>query len=188
MHQILVSKEEIQELVKKLANELSNLFKDDEVPPVFIGVLKGSMPFMMDLMKYITIPVQMDFVQVSSFMGTESTGVLKLKKDISMQIANRNVVVIEDIIDSGITLKWLHEYLETNYNPNKVYTCALIDKRCKRKVDYNADYVGKIIDDYFIAGYGLDYYDFYRNTDYIFIPSKEDLQLVDDLVEKYHIG
>lgn len=188
MHQVLINKEEIQKLVKSLAKQLIEICKNDDVPPVFIGVLKGSMPFMMDLMKYIDIPVQMDFVQVSSFMGTESTGVLKLKKDISMQITNRTVVVIEDIIDSGITLKWLHEYLETNYNPKRVYTCALIDKRCKRKVDYNADYVGKIIDDYFIAGYGLDYYDFYRNTDYIFIPSKEDLQLVDDLVEKYHIG
>ncbi len=184
MHQILINKQEIQETIKRLANEITEVCKKSDIPPVFIGVLKGSMPFMMDLMKHIQIPVQMDFVQVSSFMGTETTGVLKLKKDISMSIKDRVVIIIEDIIDSGVTLKWLHEHLEENYNPKKVYTCALIDKRCKRKVDYNADFVGKIIDDYFIAGYGLDYYDFYRNTEYIFVPSKEDLEVIDKIVEK----
>lgn len=179
MKEIVMSEAEIREVTKKFGRQFTELFKDDPLPPVFIGVMKGSLPFMMDLIREIQCPVLIDFVQISSYLGTESTGVIKLKKDISLDITNRKVVIIEDIIDSGCTLRWFKDYLEKTYNPKQVLTCVLLDKKCKRKVEYDVEYVGKVIGDQFIVGYGLDYDEYYRNEREIFIPSQEEIEAID---------
>lgn len=181
MPNIILSENEIKEIVQKFGKEFTEKFKKDKLPPVFIGVLKGALPFLIDLVREITCPVQIDYVQISSYMGTESTGVIKLKKDVSLDIKNRNVVIVEDIIDSGYTLLWLKDYLMKNYSPKNIYTCVLLDKKCKRKVDYHCDYIGKEIGDYFIVGYGLDYDEYFRNEKYVFVPTKEQIDEINSI-------
>lgn len=174
MRQIILTEKEIKKINKRLGKELTKKFKNDELPPVFIGVLKGALPFMIDLVREIKCPLIIDFIQVKSYIGTESTGVITLKKDINEDITNRNVVIVEDIADSGHTLVWLKKYISTTYKPKAIYTCALLDKKCKRKVDFDLDYVGAEIGDYFIGGYGLDFDEIGRNEKYIFVPDEEE--------------
>lgn len=184
MKNIIMSKEEIQVTCSKLGQQLTEKFKDNILPPVFIGVMKGALPFMMDLIRNVKCPILTDYVEISSYMGTESTGVIKLKKDISIDISNREVVIIEDIVDSGITLKWFKEHLQKHYCPKNISICVLLDKKCKRKVECEINYVGKEIGDYFIVGYGLDYDEFFRNEEEIFVPSSEQINQIDKLNEK----
>lgn len=181
MNQIILSEKEIKDITIELGKKFTEMYKNDPLPPIFVGVMKGALPFMMDLVRQIDCPVLLDFVQVSSYLGTESTGVIKLKKDVSLDLKNRRVMIIEDIIDSGYTLVWLKEYLEKTYAPKEILTCALLDKKCKRKVNFDCDFVGKEIGDYFIVGYGLDYDEFFRNEKEVFIPSKEQIQAIDKL-------
>ena len=184
MRNIILTEKEIKSIIKKLGKELTNKFKNDELPPVFIGVLKGALPFMVDLIKEVKCPLLIDFIQVKSYIGTESTGVITLKKDITEDITNRNIVIIEDIADSGHTLVWLKKYLSTTYKPKNIYTCALLDKKCKRKVDFELDYAGTEIGDYFLVGYGLDFDEIERNTKYIFIPDEEEIKALAELAHR----
>lgn len=184
MRKILYTTEQINEIVKRLGKQFTEKFKDEELPPVFIGVLKGAMPFMMDLVREIDCPLIMDFIQVKSYIGTESTGVITLKKDISEDIKNRSVVIVEDIADSGYTLVWLKNYLLKTYKPKALYTCALLDKKCKRKVPFDVDYVGDEIGDYFIVGYGLDYDEIGRNVKEIFVPDLEEQQILHEIAHR----
>lgn len=179
MREIILNENDIKLINKRLGKELTERFKNDSLPPVFIGVMKGALPFMMDLIREVECPILIDFVQISSYLGTESTGIINLKRDVSTNLKDRNVVIIEDIIDSGHTLVWLKNYLAKNYSPKSISICVLLDKKCKRKVDCEIEYIGKEIGDYFIVGYGLDYDEFYRNEKEIFIPSKEEIEHFD---------
>ena len=170
MKDIVVSEKELHEICQRIGHELTERYKDNVLPPVFIGVMKGALPFMMDLIREIKCPILTDYVTISSYMGKESTGVIKLKKDIDTDLTGRDVVIVEDIIDTGITLEWFKEYLKNNYY-----------KKCKRKVDVPVDYVGKEIGDAFIVGYGLDYDEFFRNEKEIFIPTKEQIEEIDKM-------
>lgn len=184
MKNIIMTEQEIQDICKNFGQQFTKMFEKDELPPVFIGVMKGALPFMMDLIREIKCPILIDFVQISSYMGTESTGVIKLKKDVNLDLKNRNVVIIEDIVDSGNTLKWFKEYLQKHYFPKNILTCVLLDKKCKRKVECDVEFVGKEIGDYFIVGYGLDYDEFFRNEKEIFVPTQEQIASIDKLNEK----
>lgn len=184
MKNIIMTEQEIQDICKNFGQQFTKMFEKDELRPVFIGVMKGALPFMMDLIREIKCPILIDFVQISSYMGTESTGVIKLKKDVNLDLKNRNVVIVEDIIDSGNTLKWLKEYLQKHYFPKNILSCVLLDKKCKRKVECDVEFVGKEIGDYFIVGYGLDYDEFFRNEKEIFVPTKEQILEIDKLNEK----
>ncbi len=181
MQNIILNEEEIKSIVKRLGDEITEKYKKDILPPVIIGVMKGALPFMMDLIREIKCPVLIDFVQISSYMGTESTGIIKLKKDINIDISNRNVVIVEDIIDSGYTLVWFKKYLTSNYHPKSISTCVLLDKKCKRKIPYECEYIGKEIGDHFIVGYGLDYDEYFRNEKEIFVPTKEQIDYINKL-------
>lgn len=183
MRQIILSQKEITEITRKFGQMFTDMFKDDPLPPIFIGVMKGAVPFMIDLVREIDCPVLLDFMQVSSYLGTESTGIISLKKDVSLDIRNRNVVIVEDIIDSGYTMNWLKNYIEKTYCPKKLLTCVLLDKKCKRKIPFECDFVGKEIGDYFIVGYGLDYDEFFRNEKEVFVPSKNQIEEIDKLRE-----
>ena len=177
MKEIVLNEQEIQEIVKRMANELKEKFKDSNSIPVFIGVLKGSLPFMMDLMKYYDLPLIQDFIQVSSYDGTESTGVIHLKKDITEDIKNKNIVIVEDIIDTGTTLAYLKQYFKVKYQPRSITIISFLDKKPLRKVDLEADIVGVSLNkNQFLVGYGLDYNEINRNVPYIFIPDEQDLE------------
>ncbi len=178
MNEIVCSKEEIKEICQRIGKELTNKFKDNAIPPLFIGVLKGSLPFMMDLIKEVNCDIELDFVQYSSYIKTKSSGVVVLKKDIEKDITNRDVVVIEDIIDTGRTLDKFHNYLLSR-SPKSITTVVLLDKKSKREVETPVDYVGKEIEDKFVVGYGLDYQEYLRNIDHVFVIDEETLQRID---------
>ena len=162
---VIKSEEEIAARVAELADALNKQYKDKD--PVFIGVLKGSFIFMADLMRKIDLYCDVDFMAVSSYgSGSVTSGQIKIKKDLTLDIKGRHVVVVEDILDSGLTLDYLKKYLMTK-EPASLSVCALLDKKARRQVDVGADLIGFNIPDAFAVGYGLDYAQKYRNLPYI---------------------
>lgn len=168
---VLLDEETIQKRVKELADQISEDYKDEGV--MFIGILKGSIAFMADLMKNMSIDVQIDFMAVSSYgASTKSTGVVRILKDLDADIKDKNILIIEDIIDTGTTLKYLVGYLKSR-GPKSIKICSLLDKPARRKADVKADYMGFTIPDEFVVGYGLDYAESYRGLPYIGILKEE---------------
>ena len=158
------SKEEIQKKVSEMGKKISDDFRDKD--PLFVGVLKGCFIFMADLMRYVDIRCSMDFMAVSSYSGTSSTGAVKINKDLSEDIEGRHVIIVEDILDSGVTLSYLKQYLMVR-RPASISIATLMDKPARRKADIYADYSCFEIPDAFVVGYGLDYNERYRNLPYI---------------------
>lgn len=162
---ILISEEKIKELVERVANEINDDLNGE--PLLVVIILKGSTPFAMDLIKKLTMPVEIDFMQASSYgKSTASSGFINLKKDLEQDIKGKNILIVEDIIDSGNTLFKLKTLLE-HRNAKSVRICTLLDKPLRRVVDVNVDYVGSEIPDEFVVGYGLDYNEQYRNLPYV---------------------
>lgn len=164
--EVLVDAERIRAKVLELGARLSADYAASEL--TLVSVLKGSLPFMADLMRAITIPVQIDLMEVSSYGGTstETSGLVRILKDLSSSIEGRDVLIVEDIIDTGLTLNYLLRYLRGK-NPRTLKICTLLDKPARRLVDIPIDYLGFTIPDRFVVGYGLDYGEFYRNLPYI---------------------
>lgn len=161
---VLINEEQINARLDELANQIMNDYKDKEI--MFLCILKGSIVFTVELAKRIKNNVQFEFIEVSSYEGHESTGKIKLNKDITQSIEGKDVIVIEDIIDTGRTISFLKEYL-LQKNPNSLKICTLLDKPSKRIFDIEADYNGFIIEDKFVIGYGLDDEQNYRNLNYV---------------------
>ncbi len=158
---VLVSKEQIAEKTKELGRRISQDYEGEEI--VLIGVLKGGFVFLGDLAREITTDVLVDFIMVSSYgNSTKSSGVVKIIKDIDIDIKDRNVIIVEDLIDTGLTLRYLKELFKSK-GPKSVKVCTALDKPSRRKVDIEIEYEGIIIPDEFIVGYGLDYAEKYRN-------------------------
>ena len=164
IERILISEEEIQKKVAEMGKKISQDFRDKD--PLFVGVLKGCFIFMADLMRYVDIRCSMDFMAVSSYSGTTSTGAVKINKDLSEDIEGRHVIIVEDILDSGVTLSYLKQYLMVR-TPASISIATLMDKPARRKADVYADYSCFEIPDAFVVGYGLDYNERYRNLPYI---------------------
>jgi hypoxanthine phosphoribosyltransferase len=165
IEKILVSEEEIQAKIRELAGQLTEDYKDRF--PLAIGVLKGAMPFMADLLKRMDTYLEMDFMDVSSYgSGFVSSGEVKILKDLDTSVEGRDILIIEDIIDSGLTLSYLVELFRYR-KANSIKIVTLLDKPTGRKADIQADYVGFIVPDEFVVGYGLDYIEKYRNLPYI---------------------
>ena len=165
IEKILYSTEEISELVDRIAAEIAEDYKGKE--PVLIPILKGSILFFADLVRKLPLDCSFDFMAASSYgSGTESSGNVKITKDITADIKGKDVIIVEDILDTGNTLFYIKEYLE-KYEPASVRICTLFDKPSRRKKDIKADYAGGEIDDMFIVGYGLDYDEGYRDLPYI---------------------
>ncbi|MGE4483648.1 MAG: hypoxanthine phosphoribosyltransferase [Oscillospiraceae bacterium] len=165
IERIFFSAEEIKHRVCELGTQISADYKDKE--PVFVGVLKGSFVFMADLMRCIDINCLIDFMAVSSYgSGTKTTGAVSITKDLGNDIHDRHVIIIEDILDSGVTLSYLKKYLSVR-KPASISICTLLDKPSRRKADIKPDYTGFECPDAFIVGYGLDYAEKYRNLPYI---------------------
>ena len=164
IERILISEEEIQKKVAEMGKKISQDFRDKD--PLFVGVLKGCFIFMADLMRYVDIRCSMDFMAVSSYSGTSSTGAVKINKDLSEDIEGRHVIIVEDILASGVTLSYLKQYLMVR-KPASISIATLMDKPARRKADVYADYSCFEIPDAFVVGYGLDYNERYRNLPYI---------------------
>jgi len=161
----LISEAEIKNRVNQIAEEIEKDFNNE--PIVLIIVLKGSFVFAADLIRAMKGDIKVDFISVSSYSNqTESTGKVKLLKDLDANITDKNVVVVEDIIDSGLTLHFLRDHLQM-HKPKDIRICTLLDKPERRKVNLPVDYVGFVIPDEFIVGYGIDYAQNYRNLPYI---------------------
>ncbi|AZB41205.1 hypoxanthine phosphoribosyltransferase [Bacillus sp. FJAT-42376] len=165
IEKVLVTEEEIQEKVKELGAMLTEEYKDTF--PLAIGVLKGALPFMADLLKHIDTYLEMDFMDVSSY-GTSmvSSGEVKILKDLDTSVEGRDILIIEDIIDSGLTLSYLVELFRYR-KAKSIKIVTLLDKPSGRKADIQADYIGFEVPDAFVVGYGLDYIERYRNLPYI---------------------
>lgn len=162
---VLISEKELQERIGVLAEEVTADYRDRE--PVLVCVLKGAVFFLTDLSRSLDFEVEMDFMAVSSYGSTtDSSGVVRILKDLDMNIENRHVLVVEDVIDSGLTLKYLTKNL-TSRNPAGVEIVTLLDKPDRRRVDLPCRYTGFDIESEFVVGYGLDYAEQYRNLPYI---------------------
>ena len=170
--EILLSEEEIQAKVTELGARISADYAGRQL--TLVSVLKGSLPFMADLMRAITIPVRIDLMEVSSYGGTatESSGLVRILKDLSASIAGEDVLIVEDIIDTGLTLNYLIRYLRGK-NPASLRICTLLDKPARRLVDIEVDYTGFTIPDQFVVGYGLDYGEIYRNLRFVGILKRQ---------------
>jgi hypoxanthine phosphoribosyltransferase len=157
----VLKKDEIDHLVVQMARKISSDYHKSEL--VLIGILKGAYIFLADLARQLSIPVQVDFIAVSSYgAGTSSSGKIRLIKDIGIDILNKDVLIVEDIVDTGLTLAYIVDHVKS-YSPNTVKVCALIDKRERRKTEVEIDYAGHSVSEGFLVGYGLDYSEYYRN-------------------------
>lgn len=168
--EILVSTEEISEICERLGREISNDYKDKNL--LLVSVLKGGVVFMADLMRNITCDCKIDFLSVSSYSGTKTTGHVAFKKDLDLDPEGCDILIVEDILDSGLTLSYLKKVL-ADRNANSIKVCTFLDKPTNHKTDINADYVGKVVPDEFVVGYGLDYNEKYRNLPYVAVLSPE---------------
>lgn len=166
IEKVLISQQELQERICQLAQQLNRDFADKD--PLFVGVLKGVVMFFGDMMKSISIPCQFDFMCLASYAGTDSSGTIQLKKDLSCDIRGRHVVILEDIFDTGASLQYTYHHLLSR-EPASIAICTLLDKPERRKpgVTIKADYVGFTIANEFVVGYGLDFNEYYRNLPYI---------------------
>lgn len=165
IERVLISEEELQKRIGELGQQLAKDY--DGKDPIFVGVLKGVVNFFTDMVRATPIRCQYEFMAVSSYGGgTSTSGNVKMLKDVSCNIKGRHVVILEDILDSGLTLKFVAEHLRS-MEPASLKICTLLDKPERRKVDIFADYVGFTIPNEFVVGFGLDYQEFYRNLPFI---------------------
>lgn len=185
MHQdvlkILISEEEIAEKVAEIGDKISSDYAGKT--PIVVSVLKGSFVFMADLVRAMDVKCEVDFMVVSSFDGIVSTGAVRIIKDIDIPVEGRDVLIVEDILDSGLTLEYLTEIFKGR-DPASLRIATLLDKPSRRKANITPDYVGFIVPDEFVIGYGLDYNEHYRNVPYIgvlkpHIYSDKDSELLD---------
>lgn len=163
--EVLYSREDIAKLIEKLGSQINKDYSNRNL--LLVSILKGSVIFMADLMRSITIPCKIDFMAVSSYgSGTTSTGAVKIIKDLDTNLEGFDVLIVEDILDSGKTLSYIIELLKSR-NPNSLKICTLFDKPDRRQVELYPDYKGAEVPDEFIVGYGLDYDEKYRNLPFV---------------------
>lgn len=168
---VLLSEDEIREKVRELGGKITADYKNSNL--MLVTVLKGAVVFLADLMRQIDVPAEIDFMVVSSYgSGVKSSGVVKIVKDLDVPLAGKDILIVEDILDSGLTLGYIKELLESR-GPRSIRIATLLDKPSRRKVDLQADYIGFSVPDEFVIGYGLDYDEKYRNLPYIGILKPE---------------
>lgn len=161
---ILINQADIQAMVERLAAEIEQDYAGKEL--IMIGVLKGSVPFMSDLMRAVDLDVVIDFISVSSYKGTRSTGIVRILKDTDIDVSGKHVLLVEDIVDTGLTLAYLRELFKDR-KPASLAVCTAFDKPERREIDVDVEYIGQSIPNEFVVGYGLDYDQKYRNLPYL---------------------
>lgn len=165
--EILFSRAEIQKRVKELADQISKDYAGREL--IIVGILKGAFIFMADLIREISIPCRVDFARLASYgAGSESSGKVVMTKDIETSIKGRDVLIVEDILDTGLTMQYYMDWMKER-SPNSLKICVFLDKRKRRKVSFEADYVGFTMEDGFVVGYGLDFNEQYRFSPDIYV-------------------
>lgn len=170
--EVLLSEDDIIKRNKELGEELSQAYKDKKL--VVVSLLKGSFIFTADLVRQLTIPVKLEFMTTSSYgHGKESSGVINIISDVTSDLTGYDVLVVDDITDSGLTMKHVMDHLRSK-NPASVKCCVLLDKPERRQVELIPDYLGFTIPDKFVVGYGLNYGDYYRNIPYVFVVTDQD--------------
>lgn len=180
MKEMVMSQDEILAACKRIGGELTARLKDEERLPLFVCVMRGALPFTADLLKFVDTEVLFDYVQVSSYAGTASTGTIHFDHDVSIDVKGRVVVIVEDVVDTGITMKFLKKHFQ-DLGPKEVLVASLFDKRAERTVEVEADYVGMTLNEpKFLLGYGLDYNDIGRNIPYVYVPTKEEIERFDE--------
>ncbi len=163
---VLYSENQIQEKIKELASKMNALYNGEEV--TVICVLKGAVMFATDLVKYLNMPIQMEFIRLSSYGSSLTTSGKVNAVDIKLpDLNNKNVLIVEDIVDTGLTAKFLVDFMHMNFHVKSLKFCSLLDKKITRKIDIEPDFYGFEVDDKFVVGYGLDYDGYYRNLPYI---------------------
>ena len=168
---VLLSEEEIHAKVKEMGKKITEDYKNSNL--MLVTVLKGAVVFLADIMREIDVPAEIDFMVVSSYgSGVKSSGVVKIVKDLDVPLEGKDILIVEDILDSGLTLSYIKELLASR-GPRSIKIATLLDKPSRRKVDFQADYVGFSVPDEFVIGYGLDYDEKYRNLPYIGILKPE---------------
>ncbi len=175
IQEVLISQEQIQQRIDELGKILTEEYADKN--PIVVGVLKGVVVFYADMIRKIQVPCQMDFMWISSYSGTESTGNMVIKRDISGDVKGRHVLILEDIFDTGNSLSFVYDHIMSK-EPASLKICTLLDKPSRRKpgVTLQADYVGFEIPNAFVVGYGLDFNEYYRNLPYVGILKPEAYQ------------
>jgi hypoxanthine phosphoribosyltransferase len=168
----LISREQIASIVEGLAKQISKDYAQRDV--VVVCILKGAFMFLSDLVRHLRIPVQIDFARLASYRsGTKSSGLIEITKDIEISVEGKDVLIVEDIIDSGRTVRFMKERLALS-KPRSIKVCALLDKKSRREVEMEADYIGREVDDVFIVGYGIDFNEAYRNLPEIYYVTTTD--------------
>ncbi len=170
---VMISEEEIKKIVKKLGKDITEYYKNKNEPLVVVGLLRGSIIFMADLIREIKLPLKIDFMTVSSYGdSTSSSREVKIKKELDENIMNKNVLIVEDIIDSGITLNKIKQILQGR-EPSSIKICTFLSKPDRREINVEVDFIGMEIPDEFVVGYGLDFAQMYRNLPYVGIVKGE---------------
>ena len=160
-----ISKEDIAKRVREIANKLSEKFRQEK--PIFVSVLNGAFIFTADIIRGLDIDCEVDFIKISSYKGKKSTGKIKMSKDLSFNIENRRIIVVEDIIDTGVSIKYLYEHLK-KYKPKDITIVSLLAKKSNYRLNFNIDIIGFEISSEFVVGYGLDLNQRFRNLNSIF--------------------
>lgn len=186
MEKLILSEDEIVRVCSRLAKEIdSKLDETKNGVPVLVGVMNGALPFLYELVKHIKHPIEIDTIKASSYSGTETTGKVNITKEPDINLEGRDVILVEDIIDTGITMHYLREYVKEKYKPKNLYICILV-KRETEKAQYDelADFTGLSTDEQrYIVGFGFDYYGLWRNEPYVFVPSQKDIEEWDKIIE-----
>ena len=172
VEKVLVTQEEIMKRCAEMGKQISEDYKNKKEIPLLVGLLKGSVPFMAEIIKHIDLEIQIDFMDVSSYEGTESLGNIRIVKDLDCSVNNLSILLVEDIVDTGRTLKEVKRMLMSK-GAKEVNVVSLLDKPERRVVDIEAEYVGFTIPNEFVVGYGLDYDQKYRNLPYIGVLKRE---------------
>ena len=168
---VLFDERRIQARIREIGQQINTDYEGKV--PVVIGILKGGFIFLSDLVRAITIPVEIDFLAISSYgAGTSSSGIVKIRKDIAIALAGRDVIIVEDIVDSGLSLQYIKDYI-WKHKPASLRTCVLLDKPEAHKIETSFEYVGFEVGNEFVVGYGLDFGERYRNLPYIGILKEE---------------
>ena len=186
MEKLILSEDEIVRVCSRLAKEIdSKLDETKNGVPVLVGIMNGALPFLYELVKHIKHPIEIDTIKASSYSGTETTGKVNITKEPDINLEGRDVILVEDIIDTGITMHYLREYVKEKYKPKNLYICILVKRETeKAQYDERADFTGLSTDEQrYMVGFGFDYYGLWRNEPYVFVPSKKDIEEWDKIIE-----
>lgn len=186
MEKLILSEDEIVRVCSRLAKEIdAKLDENKNGVPVLVGVMNGALPFLYELVKHVKHPIEIDTIKASSYSGTETTGKVNITKEPDINLEGRDVILVEDIIDTGITMHYLREYVKEKYQPKNLYICILVKRETENaQYDELADFTGLSTDEQrYIVGFGFDYYGLWRNEPYVFVPSQKDIEEWDKIIE-----